>query len=113
MDEAAIEKSGLAGIKKLQAQVGKVRDAKTWFAAVVALHKLGIPVVFGASPEADFADTTSNVLFLDSAGLGLPDRDFYLEATFKDKLEAYRAHLGRMFELLGRPRPRPRLPRPT
>ncbi|MBP6841344.1 MAG: M13 family metallopeptidase [Kofleriaceae bacterium] len=104
MDEAAIEKSGLAGIKKLQAQVGKVRDAKTWFAAVVALHKLGIPVVFGASPEADFADTTSNVLFLDSAGLGLPDRDFYLEATFKDKLEAYRAHLGRMFELLGRPK---------
>jgi len=42
------------------------------------------------------------VLFLDSGGLGLPDRDYYLEAGLKDKLDLYKAHVVRVFGLLGK-----------
>ena len=34
-----------------------------------------------------------NVLYLGQAGLGLPDRDYYLTDTFKPQLAAYRAYI--------------------
>jgi putative endopeptidase len=102
MDEAAVEKAGLTAIKPLLARAEKVKDAKSLFDTALALHKLDIEVMFDRSVSADFTDSTTNVLFLDSGGLGLPDRDFYLEASLKDKLDAYRAHVVRVFTLLGR-----------
>lgn len=102
MDETAIEKRGLSSIKNVLTKIGRVKDDGSWLAAVVDLHKLGVNVMWGVAPDADFEDATTNVLFVDSGGLKLPDRDYYVEATFKDKLAAYRMHLGRMFELLGR-----------
>ena len=43
-------------------------------------------------------------------GLGLPDRDYYLKDDEKTKetLAAYRAHVEKMFALLGDPRSRRR-----
>jgi len=45
MDEAAIERAGTGALKPLLAKVGGVKDARTWLAALVELHKLGIFVV--------------------------------------------------------------------
>ena len=102
MDETAVEKAGISAIKPLLGKAEKVKDAKSLFDAVLALHKVDIEVIFDRSVSADFKDSTTNVLFLDSGGLGLPDRDYYLEASLKDKLDAYRAHVVRVFGLLGR-----------
>ncbi|MEZ4368462.1 MAG: M13 family metallopeptidase [Kofleriaceae bacterium] len=102
MNEGAIEKQGTKPIKSLLAKVGKVSSAKAWQAAVVELHKLGVPAVWATFAEADFADSTQNIVWLESGGLGLPDRDYYSDAKFADKVEVYRAHVARMFELLGR-----------
>ncbi len=38
---------------------------------------------------------------LEQGGLSLPDRDYYLKESFADKLKLYRAHVQKMFELLG------------
>ncbi len=101
MDEAAIEKAGLVPVKGLLDKAAKVKDAKSWLAALVELHKAGISVVFEASAAPDFKHSTQEVTQLDAAGLGLPDRDYYLRGELKDKLEAYRAHVAKMLALAG------------
>ncbi len=102
MDEAAIEKNGMAGIAPLQKAIKGVKDAKTLQAALVTLHNAGVDVVFGTQVEADLKDSTTNVLYADVSGLGLPDRDYYMEDSFKDKVEAYHQHLVRVFTMLGK-----------
>ena len=106
MDEAGIEKAGLTGIKPLLDRIKKVKDAKTLQAAIAELHNVGVNVLFVASSEGDFADSKMNVLWTDSGGLGLPDRDYYFKEDFKDKVGAYRTHLVNMFTLLGEKDPK-------
>lgn len=102
MDVEGIEKAGLTGIKPLLDTIKKVKDGKTLGAALTALHNVGVNVVFVSSSEGDFADSKQNVLWIDSAGLGVPDRDYYFKDDFKAKVDAYRDHLVRVFKLLGR-----------
>jgi putative endopeptidase len=99
MDDAAIEKTGLASLQPLLKKTSSIKNDKQWFDALIELHRAGIFVVWGASSDADLKDSTKNVLYLDSSGLGLPDRDYYFEANFKDKVVAYREHIARMFQL--------------
>ena len=103
MDEAAIDKTGISAIKPLLAKTTAVKDAKSWFAALTALHQIGSSVVFGTSAGADLKDSTQNVLYLDASGLGLPDRDYYVKPELKDKVDAYRTHVGKMLALAGTP----------
>ena len=42
---------------------------------------------------------------LDAAGLGLPDRDYYLKPDFKAQLEGYQQHVTRMLTLAAVPKP--------
>jgi putative endopeptidase len=103
MDEAAIEAKGTDGIKPVLALIGKTRNAKSWFKAVVELHKIGVGVVWNLGVEPDLKDSTRMALYLDSGGLGLPDRDYFFEDKFKDKLAFYTKHVAKMLELMGRP----------
>jgi putative endopeptidase len=105
MDEAAIEKAGIAPVKPLLDRARKVKDARSWFAALTDLHKAGIPVVFGITSGPDLKNSTQQVLQLDTGGLGLPDRDYYVQPEFKDKVDAYRAHVGKMLALAGVAKP--------
>ncbi|HEX3759655.1 MAG TPA: M13 family metallopeptidase, partial [Kofleriaceae bacterium] len=41
--------------------------------------------------------------YLDAAGLGLPDRDYYVKLDFRDKLDAYRAQVGKLLALVPGP----------
>jgi putative endopeptidase len=105
MDEAAIEKAGTKGVKALLDKAQKVKDARSWVAALTELHKAGIFVVFGAGTLPDFKDSKTDVMELDPAGLGLPDRDYYVKPELADKLAAYRTHVGKMLALAGVAKP--------
>ena len=103
MDEAAIEKAGTKGIKPLLDRAANVKDAGSWAAAVADLQKSGIDVMWGLSAGADLKDSLNGVTYLDSSGLGLPDRDYYTEDKFKSKLAAYTTHVGKMLALVKQP----------
>jgi putative endopeptidase len=59
--------------------------------------------LFSIGPQQDFADATHVIAGLDQAGLGLPDRKYYLEnkGSMAKVRATYVAHLGRLFQLLG------------
>lgn len=101
MNQPLIEKNSMASFKPMLAKTAAVKNAKTWFATLAELHKAGIWVVWSASVDADLKASTKNVMYLDSAGLGLPDRDYYFDDNFKTKVESYREHVQRMLALTG------------
>jgi putative endopeptidase len=98
MDEAAVERAGLQGIEPLLARVRAARKPADIAAAITELHRHGIWAAFDVSVYPDFADATVNLLFIDTAGLGLPDRDYYLgnEEAFVKARTFYRGHVERM-----------------
>ncbi|MEZ4299230.1 MAG: M13 family metallopeptidase [Polyangiaceae bacterium] len=103
MDEAQVEKEGLAGIKPLLDLAGKVKDKKTLLSALVELHKHRIWAVFSMAEEQDFKDATKMLAELDQAGLGLPDRDYYFNEDDKSKSirETYVGHIEKMLGFAG------------
>ncbi len=103
MDEAAIEKAGTKAIKPLLARAANVKDAASWAATVTDLQKAGVDVMWQQSAGADLKSSLDGITYLDSSGLGLPDRDYYTEDKFKAKLAAYSAHVGRMLALVKQP----------
>jgi putative endopeptidase len=105
MDEGAIERAGNAPIKALLEKTSKIRDARSWLVALTEMHKLGQWPVFQVHVMADLKDSRTNVTYIDSSGLGLPDRDYYVKPELKDKLDAYKLHVGKMLALGGTPGP--------
>ena len=65
------------------------------------------PGFFFASAQ-DFDDASMVVAIIDQAGLGLPDRGYYLKTDAKsvETRKAYTAHVARMLELAGEPKAR-------
>ncbi|MFT3693161.1 MAG: M13 family metallopeptidase [Kofleriaceae bacterium] len=103
MDEPGIEKAGTKSIQPLLDAAAKVKNDATWLTALIELQKAEIGVVFRIGATPDYKDSTKGITDLDSGGLGLPDRDYYLDEKFKQKVDAYSAHVGRMLALVKLP----------
>src|SRR5207249_1624792 len=55
MDEAAIEKAGIAPIQPMLDEIAKVKDGKTAARAVTMLHAEAISPFFALGPQQDYA----------------------------------------------------------
>lgn len=105
MAEDAVNAQGLTPLRPLLDLVAKLANKKELPALLAALQ-LGANnerFFFAFSSSQDFADSTQQIAFAMSGGIGLPDRDYYLKTDAKSvKLrQQYLAHVARMFELLG------------
>jgi putative endopeptidase len=105
MDEPAIEKARLEPLRPFMQQARAIRDAKTIAALVAALHQHAIWALFDISAEQDFKDASRYIAYLDQNGLGLPDRDYYLNQDDRSQKlrETYLGHVERMLKLAGTP----------
>lgn len=106
MDEPAIEKAGTSALAPLFAITSKVKDQRSFIEAVGQLHATGIKVLFAFHPTQDKRDATQMIAQISQAGLGLPDRDYYLGED-EDKLAlraAYLTHVENLFSLNGKPK---------
>lgn len=106
MDEAGIEAEGLKPIQPLLDVAGSVKDAQTLASALSELHRNRVWALFDFSSGQDFKEATQVIAYLDQNGLGLPDRDYYLNDDEKSaKLRAdYVAYVENMLVLSGTPR---------
>ncbi len=106
MDEAKIEKLGLAPLKKDLAAVAKLKT-KADFARFMGgtNGKFGITLVdMGVLP--DTANPEMNILGLGQSGLGLPEREYYFSPQFAKQRDAYRAYIERTLKAVGNPNPK-------
>jgi putative endopeptidase len=103
MDEARIEGLGLAPLKTLLADVGGLRDVAGVQRMIARFHGMAVNVPFGVASSPDNHEPSQVIATVYAAGLGLPDRDYYVktEPRFQEAREKYRAHVARMLGLAG------------
>jgi putative endopeptidase len=105
MNEAAVEARDDKPLRADVKRVAAIAD-KDAFARFMGETNgaFGITLI-SAGVAPDPAHPAMNTLFLGQAGLGLPDRDYYLNPTFKPQLDAYRAYVARALGMIGDPAP--------
>ena len=103
MDEAGIAAKALAPLKGDLDRIASLKAGPDLVPVVAALHAKGVGVLFGFSSSPDFKDASTVIAVMDQGGLGLPDRDYYVnESPASQKLRTeYVAHVQRMLQLSG------------
>jgi putative endopeptidase len=100
MDEAAVE---ARGAKPLEPGLDAIRKAKTRtdLARLMgrSVHSFG-GSFFNAVVYDDAKDPLRYTVYLSQGGLGLPDRDYYLQPGFAAQKAAYEAYVAKMLTLL-------------
>jgi putative endopeptidase len=113
MDEKAIEEKGLAPLKPALDAIAGIHDVKALAAALGATVRADVDVlnstnfytdhIFGLWVAQDLGDPSRYAPFLLQGGLGMPDRDYYLDQSqrMEDIRQKYQAHLAKMLQLAG------------
>jgi putative endopeptidase len=115
MDEAAINKAGIAPLKPLLERIDKLTKKSQLPELVAYIHQRIRPanlnfidaeyqgIVFGIYAQPGFDDASVTLAMLDQSGMNLPSREFYLkdDAKSKDIREKYVQHVSRMLVLSG------------
>ncbi|MCP1223327.1 M13 family metallopeptidase [Sebaldella sp. S0638] len=97
------DKEGVKPVKYLLDEVNKLSDKKDIAPLAAYLFNQNMEVFLSVYIGPDYKDSSINILYLDSAGLGMMDRDYYLEKSGKDLeiQKAYKLFLKKMFMLSG------------
>ncbi len=105
MDEAGIEAKGLMPVQPELARIDAISTAAALRDEIAHLHSLGVGVVFAFGSEEDRKDSSRVVAAAVQAGLGLPDRDYYMKTDAKsvELRKKYLAHVAKTLELAGSP----------
>lgn len=85
MDEASIEKAGIAPLKPWLKRIDKIKDVKSLQKQLAALHNSGIPGIFALGSSADLKNNSVVIVNAGQAGLTLPNRDYYLNEDEKSQ----------------------------
>ncbi len=113
LDTAAIEQAGLKPIQPLLAQVQALGDRKALSAFLGGTLRADVDAInatnlytdnlFGLWVAQDLNDPSHYSAFLLQGGLGMPDRDYYLDPSPRMQAvrDQYRAHIARVLALAG------------
>ena len=101
MDEARIEQ---LDAQPLQPYLAAIRAADSHDKMAVYMGQTAGRFgssFFGTGITIDSKQPTRYVVSTGQSGIGLPNRDYYLDARYADKKEKYQAYVGRMLEMIG------------
>jgi predicted metalloendopeptidase len=113
LDEGAIEAKGLAPIRPDLARIAAIGDRTALARELGGEIRADVDVfnntnlhtdrMLGLWVAQDLDDPTRYSAFLVQGGLGMPDRDYYLDPSPKMEMlrQAYRAHIARVLILAG------------
>jgi putative endopeptidase len=104
MNEATIERAGIHPIADELASAARIPSREALAETLARWHSDRVEAGFGlVRVSPDDKQSRRNVLVLTQGGLGLPDRDFYLnpDAKFGQWRDAYRAHIAAVLTLAG------------
>ncbi len=103
VDEAAIEKAGFGPVQPMLDAIAGITDRQHLSKAIGRGNREGSPSPIRMSIWQDLKDPSKMTASLTQAGLGMPNRDYYLEARFAPQKAEYEAHIGRLLALSGVP----------
>ncbi len=103
MDEAAIEARGVAPLQQDLRQIAAITDPTSLARAMGALTRTGVETPFDFGVGLDDKNPDAYIPQMTQSGLGLPDRDYYLQDTpayLKSRAD-YRTHIANTLRLAG------------
>ena len=103
VDEKRRNELGLAPLKGELARIKALKDKRGMSALMAHFERIGAGAPFGMGVGQDNRDSTRYIVSIAQSGLGMPNRDYYLqdEARLKDTRAKYQAHVGKMLALAG------------
>jgi putative endopeptidase len=103
IDEAALEQLRLKPLDAEFARIDAVTDAAQIPPLIAHFNRIGIAAPYTPRVHQDARDSTKYVFDLAQDGLGMPDRDYYLQndAKLKRVREQYQKHVENMLALAG------------
>jgi putative endopeptidase len=103
MDEAAAESKGIAPVKPWLAAVSGAKDKTALAVQMGKLQRQGVGSLFGMGVGQDDKAPDQYIVGFRQAGLGLPDRDYYLkqDAKLAEARTAYQAYMAKLLTMAG------------
>ncbi|HYC59997.1 MAG TPA: M13 family metallopeptidase [Thermoanaerobaculia bacterium] len=103
MNESAIEAAGVGPIREDLARIDAIGTRADVIAELHRQQVRGGNPVFRFSAQNDIKSSKNVIAAVSQAGLGLPDREYYIrdDEKFRNTRREYVAHLTKMFELAG------------
>jgi putative endopeptidase len=106
MDQPTTEKLAASPLAPQMAAIAKMTSIPDMAKIVADSHQHMLvlrPMLFGIAAEQDARNSTETIAAVDQAGLGLPDRDYYLNDDAKSQAlrGQYVDHIARLLQLLG------------
>ncbi|RAN80059.1 peptidase [Bacillus sp. SRB_336] len=101
MDEAAIEKAGFDPIKPKLDAIAGLKNGSDVADYITKSYVDGDGQVFAFGSGADFQHADMQIAYANEAGLGLPTKDYYSDAKYKEIRDAYVAYIAKALQLTG------------
>ena len=101
LDSVRLNQEGVAPVKRDVDQIMALSTPQELSIAVARIHEAAGSPLFGLYVGADLMNSKINILNIDQSGLGLGNRDYYLEKENASKREGYVQWLTKAFSLLG------------
>lgn len=101
LDSVRLNKEGAAPVKAELETILSL-DKKEQLTPILSVMQLtSSSPLFSFGPQADLKDSKVNALYIEQSGIGMGDRDYYLDAENESIREAYKTYLNRLFTLAG------------
>jgi putative endopeptidase len=103
MDEKRVD---ALGAKPIAPELDAIRAAKTREQLASLMGKTNAdfyPTLFNINIDIDLKNPNRYAVLAGQGGLGLPDRDYYLQPSFAKQKSAYQAHIAQVLHLLNWP----------
>ena len=101
LDSVRLNSEGAAPLKAYLDDIYSVSDKAGLVELIAKMHNNGQGGFFGAYVSSDMTDSDSQILYFGQGGLGIGDRDYYVEASNSAIKEGYRAYLTKVIGLAG------------
>ena len=101
LDSTRLNEEGAAPIKKYLDELYAVADKKALAAHLGKMNLVGEGGFFGGGVDADLMDSKTQIFYLGQGGLGMGDRDYYVDPANAELRKGYEAMLVKFFTLAG------------
>ena len=101
LDSARLNAQALTPVKDDLDRISGIRTVKDAAPVVADLHRTTGNPLFAMGVESDLMNSNMNALYVSQSGLGMGDRDYYLDAENAALREGYVACLTQLFSLAG------------
>jgi putative endopeptidase len=94
------------GAKPIEPELAAVRAARTPDALAALMGRDNSdfePTLFNVGIDVDLKDPKHYAVYVGQGGLGLPDRDYYLQPNFAKQKAAYQAYVAQLLRLVNWP----------